>query len=72
MLDILSDAQIALLRNIGGHDPSKLSPEQRRALDWLIVEGYVEAVEDDPTSRLQLGSKGAEFLSIRADAMKAR
>jgi hypothetical protein len=45
--------------------PSKLSGDQKRDLERLLSEGYVEPTESHPGSAFMLTAKGAEFLGVR-------
>jgi len=65
MSDDLTDDEIALLCAIGETDPSKLSCNQTRDLERLILEGYVEATDSYPKSTFKLTAKAMEFLGER-------
>jgi hypothetical protein len=65
MTDDLTNAQIALLCDIGEHDGSKASNEQRRDLARLIAEGYVQTAAGHPGSAFELTAKAIAFLGER-------
>jgi hypothetical protein len=65
MSDDLTDSQIALLCDIGEHDLSKATADQKRGLGRLLSDGYVEPTEGHPGSAFKLTAKGAEFLGQR-------
>lgn len=65
MPDEPTNAQIALLCDIGDHHLSTLTGEKRRDMDWLISEGYVEPTGDNPSAALKLTAKGNQFLGER-------
>jgi hypothetical protein len=65
MFDDLTNSQVALLCDIGEYVPSKLSGDQKRDLERLLSEGYVEPTESHPGSAFMLTAKGAEFLGMR-------
>jgi CTP-dependent riboflavin kinase len=65
MLDELTNAQIALLCAIEEHDHGSSTNEQKRDLERLISEGYVQPTEDHPGSAFELTAKGAAVLGER-------
>lgn len=65
MSDELTDDQIALLCDIGQHDLSTLTGDQRRDLERLLSERYVQATKGDPGSAFKLTSKGSALLAER-------
>ena len=65
MSDHLTDSQIALLCDIGEHDLSKATADQKRGLERLLSDGYVEPTMGYPGSAFKLTAKGAEFLGQR-------
>jgi len=65
MSNDLTDAQIALLCDIGEDDLIKATAEHKRDLERLISGGYVESAENHPHSPFKLTPKGAEFLGER-------
>ena len=65
MSDDLTDSQIALLCDIGEHDLSKATADQKRGLERLLSDGYVEPTQGQPGSAFKLTSKGVEFLGRR-------
>ncbi len=65
MSDDLTNSQIALLCDIEECALSKLTGDQKRDLERLLSEGYVEPTESHPGSAFMLTAKGAEFLGAR-------
>jgi hypothetical protein len=65
MANDLTDAQIALLCDIGEHDLPTLTGDQRRDLEWLLSSGYVQPTGAEPGSAFKLTSKGFAFLDER-------
>jgi CTP-dependent riboflavin kinase len=65
MSDDLTNSQIELLCEIEEDDPPKLDGEQKRDLQRLLSEGYVEPTESHPGSAFKLTAKGMEFLGER-------
>ena len=65
MSDDLTKSQIALLCDIGEHKLSKPTGGQKRDLQCLVTEGYVEPTESHPGSAFKLTAKGGEFLGKR-------
>ena len=65
MSDDLTDSEIALLCDIGEYDLSKATADQKRGLERLLSEGYVEPTPGHPGSAFKLTAKGAEFLGHR-------
>jgi len=63
MTEDLTDQQIELLSDVGEYHWSDLSVANRRAVERLIADGYVEATQHHPASSLQLTGKGIEFLA---------
>jgi hypothetical protein len=63
--DDLTNAQIALLCEIGEHDLSKLTGDERHDLEWLLSQGYAQPAKGHPGPTLQLTAKGSAFLSER-------
>ena len=50
MSEDLTNAQIALLCDIGEHHLSEATSDQKRDLERLVSRGYVEPVHGDPGS----------------------
>ena len=65
MSNNLTNSQIALLCDIGEHDPAKSSSEQKRDLERLIAEGYVQPTADHPGSAFELTAKAIALLGER-------
>ena len=65
MCDELTNAQIALLCDIGQCEPERLTGEEKSGLERLLAEGYVEPTQSHPGSSLKLTAKGGEFLALR-------
>ena len=65
MSDDLTNSQIALLCDIGEFDLPKLTSDQKRDLERLIVGGYVRPTDNHPRSAFTLTAKGVEFLGKR-------
>jgi hypothetical protein len=65
MLNDLTDSQIALLCDIGEFNQDKASEEQKRDLERLLAEGFVEEAKGGVGTLYALSSKGGEFLSER-------
>ena len=65
MFDDLTDSQIALLCDIGEYDLSNATAEQKRELERLLSEGYVEPAGGQSGSGFKLTAKGAAFLGER-------
>jgi hypothetical protein len=65
MSDDLTDAQVALLCDIGDYHPSKQTEDRKRNLEPLISGGYVEPCTSDPGSAFRLTAKGVAFLGER-------
>ena len=65
MSEDLTNSQIALLCDIGECDLSTLTTDQKRDLERLISEGYVESTENNPGPAIKLTGKGVEFLGER-------
>jgi len=65
MSDDLTNAQIALLCDIGEHHLSEATSDQKRDLERLVSRGYVEPAHGDPGSAFKLTAKGAAFLGER-------
>jgi hypothetical protein len=65
MLDDLTDTQIALLCDIGEYDLSKATNEQKRDLERLLIDGYVEHTEAEPSSPFKPTAKGIALLGER-------
>ena len=63
MPDDLTDAQIALLCDIGEFDPSTQTEDKRRDLARLIAGGYIELAGSRPAYKLT--AKGNKFLGER-------
>jgi hypothetical protein len=61
----LTDAQIALLCEIGEFDPLKLTEDKKRDLEWLIAEGYAEPSDGPPDAAIKLTAKALAFLGER-------
>ncbi|MDI1286235.1 MAG: hypothetical protein PSV46_17755 [Reyranella sp.] len=60
-----TNGQIALLCEIGEHDLSKLTGDEKRDLEWLLSQGYAQPAKGDTGLALQLTPKGSAFLSER-------
>ena len=73
MLNDLTDAQIALLCDIGElHLPEPMN-DQKRDLERLVSQGYVKATESHASSAaFTLTAKGAEFLGKRGAGLMRR
>jgi len=65
MSDELTNAQIALLCDIGEFHLPKLTGDQKRDLDRLISGGYVGPTDSHGSSAFMLTAKGVEFLGKR-------
>jgi hypothetical protein len=65
MSDDLTDSQIALLCDIGEYDLSKATAEQKRELERLLSEGYVEPAGSQSGSGFKLTAKAVGFLGER-------
>ena len=65
MSDDLTNSQVALLCAIEEHDHSNASSDQKRDLEALLSEGYVQATSDHPGSAFELTVKGIAFLGER-------
>ena len=65
MPDDPTNDQIALLCDIGEHDPTAATGDRRRDLDRLLFEGCAEPTGDCLTRIPKLTSKGAAFLGER-------
>jgi len=65
MSDDLTNAQIALLCDIGEHHLSEATSDQKRDLERLVSRGYVEPAHGDLGSAFKLTAKGAAFLGER-------
>ena len=65
MAEELSDAQVALLCDIGEYDLAKASEAQKRDLESLLSRGFVEPGGNSPGSPYKLTGKGAAFLTNR-------
>ena len=65
MSDDLTNAQIALLCDIGEFKMLDLTIERKRDLEHLISVGYVAPTEGDAKSAFMLTLKAHEFLSMR-------
>ena len=65
MADELTDAQIALLCEIGELKLSGFTPDQQRDLDRLVSGGFLEPAEAGSKSSFTLTAKAMEFLSKR-------
>lgn len=65
MSDDLTDSQIALLCDIEQRDLLNAAGDQKRDLEQLLSEGYVESRQGDPGSPFKLTAKGMEFLGGR-------
>lgn len=63
----ISDEQISLMVDIGQKAPLSLNSEKRRAIEGLIVAGYVTPSNEDDASLVpyELTSKAERFLSER-------
>ena len=65
MSDDLTNSQIALLCSIEEHDESRSNSEQKRDLERLVAEGYVQPTEDHPGSAFEPTAKAIAFLGER-------
>ena len=65
MSDDLTNAQIALLCDIGEFKMLDLTIERKRDLEHLISVGYVAPTEGDAKSAFMRTLKAHEFLSMR-------
>ncbi len=65
MSDDLTNSQVELLCEIEEDDGRKLTGDQKRDLERLLSEGYVEPTESHPGSAFKLTAKGMEFLGER-------
>ncbi len=65
MTDDLTNAEIALLCDIGEYDLSKATPDQRRDLERLLAAGYIAPTQSHPGSSFKPTPKGAAFLGER-------
>jgi hypothetical protein len=65
MSDDLTDAQIALLCDIGEYDHSESRSDKKRDLERLIAEGYVQPTADHPGSAFELTAKAIALLGER-------
>jgi CTP-dependent riboflavin kinase len=65
MSDDLTNAQIALLCDIGEYDHSESGSEKKRDLERLIAEGYVQRTANHPGSAFELTAKAIELLGER-------
>lgn len=65
MSEDLTDCQVALLCDIAECALPKLTGDQKRDLERLLSEGYVEPTENHPGSAFMLTAKGGEFLGAR-------
>lgn len=65
MSDHLTNAQIALLCDIGEFHLPELTDDQQRDLERLISGGYVGRTESLASSAFTLTAKGVEFLGKR-------
>jgi hypothetical protein len=65
MSDDLTDAQIALLCDIGEYDHSESGGERKRDLERLIAEGYVQLTANHPGSAFELTAKAMALLGER-------
>ncbi len=65
MSDYLTDAQIALLCDIGECDHSESGSDRKRDLERLITEGYVQPTANHPGSAFELTTKAIALLGER-------
>ena len=65
MPDDLTNAQIALLCDIGELHLPELMDDQKCDLERLVSQGYVKATESHTSSAFTLTAKGVEFLGKR-------
>jgi hypothetical protein len=65
MSDDLTNSQIALLCSIEEHDESRSSSEQKRDLERLVAEGYVQPTAHHPGSAFELTAKAIALLGER-------
>jgi hypothetical protein len=65
MSDDLTDSQIALICAIEEHDPAQSSSDEKRDLERLIAEGYVQPTAEHPGAALELTAKAIAFLGER-------
>jgi hypothetical protein len=65
MPDALTDDQVALLCDIGELPMSRITGDQMRDLERLVLGGFVEPAKDGARSAFTLTRKGIEFLGQR-------
>jgi hypothetical protein len=65
MSDDLTDSQIALICAIEEHDPAQSSSDEKRDLERLIAEGYVQPTAENPGAAYELTAKAIAFLGER-------
>jgi hypothetical protein len=65
MSDALTNAQIALLCDIGEFTRLNLAGDQKADLDHLVASGYVQPTEANAESTFKLTAKGIDFLGKR-------
>jgi hypothetical protein len=65
MSNDLTDAQIAVLCDIGEYDHSNSTSDKKRDLERLIAEGYVRPTADHPGSVFELTAKAMALLGER-------
>jgi hypothetical protein len=66
MSEDLTNSQVELLCEIGEYDDlSRLTGDQKRDLEQLLLSGYVTPTASHPGSAFMLTAKGDEFLSER-------
>jgi hypothetical protein len=65
MSDDLTDSQIALICAIEEHDPAQSSSDEKRDLERLIAEGYVQPTAEHPAAAFELTAKAIAFLGER-------
>jgi hypothetical protein len=63
--DDLTNSQISLLCDIGEYDNSESGSDQKRDLEWLLSEGYVQPTADRPRPAFELTAKAIAFLGER-------
>jgi hypothetical protein len=65
MSNDLTNSQVALLCAIEEHDHARSTEEQKRDLELLVSEGYVEASGKPSGPAFRVSAKGVLFLGER-------
>ena len=65
MSDHLTDSKSRCFCDIGESDLSKLTGDQKRDLERLLSECYLEPAKRHPESAFKLTAKGMQFLGER-------